>query len=262
MTAEAPGKGWMILVVSLADAAERRARIAAMLGATDWPWRFLDAARAEPAAAPYDAAAALRHRGRALTPAERGCFGSHFAAWAALRDDPALSHILVIEDDVLLDPGFDFAGLPALMTATGIDYLRLYARFSVASRRIALVGHRWLIRFRRPPYGTQCYMLSRRGAETLLGAAASVSRPIDDEMDRYWHNGLPIYALYPFPVLEMQTGSSVRATEVLPTEVTGLAHRRWQGLRIAEWLKSWGCDRTLRAKDRAIAAALARFQNR
>ncbi|WCT73240.1 glycosyltransferase family 25 protein [Sphingomonas naphthae] len=260
MTAETPATGWTILVVSLADAGERRARITAMLERTDWPWRFLDGARSEPAAAPYDATAAMRHRGRPLTPAERGCFGSHHAAWAALIADAALSHVLVIEDDVLLDPGFDFAGLPALMTATGIDYLRLYARFSVASRRIALVGHRWLIRFRRPPYGTQCYMLSRHGAATLLAAATSVSRPIDDEMDRYWHNGLPIYALYPFPVLEMQSGSSIRATEVLPTEVSGLAHRRWQALRIAEWLKSWGCDRALRAKDRAVAAALARFQ--
>ncbi len=92
--------------------------------------------------------------------------------------------------------------LPELLRSLDIHYLKLFSRFITRFRYLGRIGARGLYRFVVPPYGTQAYVVSKSGARTLVNALCRIERPVDDEMDRYWINGLPTYALFPYPALE------------------------------------------------------------
>jgi glycosyl transferase family 25 len=95
------------------------------------------------------------------------------------------------------------------MGAVGIDYLKLYSRFANRPQYVGRVGHRSLIRFAKESYGNQAYMVSTAGARKLTRAISRIDRPVDDEMERYWITGLPVYAIFPYPVLELNVSSTV-----------------------------------------------------
>jgi glycosyl transferase family 25 len=71
------------------------------------------------------------------------------------------------------------------------------------------LGQRYLIRFGTPPWGTQAYIVSREGAARLTQSIKSISRPVDDEFDRFWQHGLPSYALFPYPVMELESSTTI-----------------------------------------------------
>jgi len=201
-----------IVVISLASATQRRRSAAERLNALPWRWRFFDAHTATQNTLPYDPERAMLQRGYRLTTAEIGCFSSHFECIKAhaAQPDGALPYLLVMEDDVVLDPQFDLELLPRLMGQLGIDYLKLFSRFMTRVSYIGRVGiDRGLYRFIVPPYGTQAYVISRAGAQRLVSSISRIDRPVDDELDRYWANGLPTYALFPYPVSESSTTTTV-----------------------------------------------------
>jgi GR25 family glycosyltransferase involved in LPS biosynthesis len=133
--------------------------------------------------------------------------------------------MVVLEDDVLLDERFDFGALPTLMSQLDIHYLKLYSRFLTRFRYLGRIGQRGLYRFVVPPYGSQAYVISKVGARRLVSAAKRIERPIDDEMDRYWVNGLPTYVLFPFPVLESELGSTIAKGSAQLTLLQGIESR-------------------------------------
>jgi GR25 family glycosyltransferase involved in LPS biosynthesis len=47
----------------------------------------------------------------------------------------------------------------------------------------------------------QAYLVTRPAARRLLASIKKVTRPIDDEIDRYRVHGVPNRVIYPFPVL-------------------------------------------------------------
>lgn len=247
---------WRISVISLPGAHDRRAQVTERLEKSVWPWQLVDARATAPAGLLVDQENALKTIGRRLAPGEIGCFGSHVDCWRQLLADESLSHMLVMEDDVLLDPNYDFASLVQLMAATGLDYVRLYARWPAPARIISLLGPRCLVRFKRPVLGTQAYVLSRQGARRLLAHATHLSRPIDDHIDRFWENGVPIYSLYPFPALELQLPSSVQARNVRPTEIRGWSIMVWRGRRVWDRARAAVADLRLIAADARLRGAI------
>jgi GR25 family glycosyltransferase involved in LPS biosynthesis len=66
--------------------------------------------------------------------------------------------------------------------------------------------------------GTQAYLISSHKARSVVAAIRTISRPIDWEMDRFWANGLHNYALFPFPCLELSSGSSIKKQAEFDTE--------------------------------------------
>ncbi|MFV0625033.1 glycosyltransferase family 25 protein [Sphingomonas sp. ac-8] len=217
----------MVRVISLRESAERRARMAAQLDATGLAWRFYDAWRTPPAELPYDPARARIARGRVLTPGELGCFASHWALWGDFLFNHADDLLLVLEDDLLLDPEF-FARLDSAVLAMGnLDYLRLYAKVPAGIRNEAPFLQRHIARFSGKAYGTQAYLLTRRGAARFRRSIRRVERPIDDEMDRFWAHGMPIRAVFPFPVMEVQQGSTIEHARRSLEPLTGGERARW-----------------------------------
>lgn len=202
-----------IRVVSLVEATARRARVTADLAGFPHPWTFLDGCRADtPSVATPAPEAQIARFGRVLTGGEIGCFKSHLQALESFDAPGAPDWLLVLEDDVWIDPDLDLAGLIAVLEAEEIGYLRLFQRTHVPGWPVIQLGPRQIVYLATDPYGTQAYLISRRAAARfrrhLARTGNRIVRPVDDEFGRFWEHGLEIFALVPSPAVE-RTAPSV-----------------------------------------------------
>ena len=203
-----------IVVISMADAGERRSRFEARAHTAPVAWSFYAAHTSLHPSLRYDEVGAIVAKGRPLRAGEIGCYSSHYAAWTDLQSSDADQYV-VLEDDVIVD--WTFVGKLAQvdLAAMGINYLRLYYKFPA---RAALVKENFIDRARSivelagNAYGTQGYAITKAGARLFLDHCRIVCRPIDDEMDRTWVHGQPNLAVFPFPVLEESAGSTIGNT--------------------------------------------------
>ena len=203
-----------IVVISMADAGERRSRFEARAHTAPVAWSFYAAHTSLHPSLRYDEVGAIVAKGRPLRAGEIGCYSSHYAAWTDLQSSDADQYV-VLEDDVIVD--WTFVGKLAQvdLAAMGINYLRLYYKFPA---RAALVKENFIDRARSivelagNAYGTQGYAITKAGARLFLDHCRIVCRPIDDEMDRTWVHGQPNLAVFPCPVLEESAGSTIGNT--------------------------------------------------
>ncbi len=201
----------MAVVISLPDAGERRAAFAARAEGTSIPWQWFDAHRGLAPGLPHDRDAAIVAKGRPMYAGELGCYSSHYAAWRTFLESPA-SQLLVLEDDTIVDWGFLEKLVTVDLEAAGVSYLRLYAKRPCAFRvvlRGAVEQQRTLVEYLDRPLGTQGYVVTRDGAERFLRHCRTVKRPLDDELDRAWEHGVACLSIFPFPVIEESTASSI-----------------------------------------------------
>ncbi|WP_119304113.1 glycosyltransferase family 25 protein [Dongia deserti] len=200
-----------IIVVSLADAEERRSRFRERAQNAPVAWDFYPARTSLHPALSYDEQAAIVAKGRPLRAAELGCFSSHYAAWEDLQSDEADQYV-VLEDDVIVDWTFLSKLAEIALTEMGINYLRLYYKFPTTTavvREDFIERARSIVELGGPAYGTQGYAITKAGAKVFLDHCRTVTRPIDDEMDRAWVHGQPNLAVFPFPVMEEFSGSTI-----------------------------------------------------
>ena len=239
-------------VISLRSAEERRRYMIRQLEMFKLPWSLFDALTGDAPPIPYSQAeAAIDWRGP-LTAGEIGCFASHYACLAEFVAQNTARYRLVIEDDVQLDSGFWFDRLPGLMDATGLDYLRLCAKFPFRHRVVAVFGQRFIVRYSSGPLGTQAYVISQRGAQQFLKSVDRITRPVDWELDRYWHNGLPPYTLCPFPLFEMERTSTVPKIRGAEFRASGMQWLRRQVRRNLERAKREAASLALLPRDRQV----------
>ncbi|MET4322943.1 glycosyltransferase family 25 protein [Bradyrhizobium sp. RT5a] len=245
-----------VIVISLPDS-PRRERMGANLNALGLPWRYFDALRHPPAHLPqYDEARSIRYWGRTLSGSEIGCAASHLAVLSQLATSSEETWTLVIEDDVALDAGFNYNALLSLCRIGQIGYLRLYARHLPCLRNVTWLGQRQLIRFEKAPMGTQAYLISSSKARSFVGSITAICRPIDWEMDRFWHNNLANYALFPFPCIELTTASSIRKQAEADRQPSALDKVAWVAWKSREAVRRFVTNVYLRQRDRTIRRAL------
>ena len=111
-----------IVVISLPEAADRRATFAARAAMTSLPWRWFDARRDLGAELEHDPDEAIVAKGRPMYPGELGCYASHYAAWTTFLESDA-DQLLVLEDDTIVDWGFLARMVEVDLDAAGIAYL-------------------------------------------------------------------------------------------------------------------------------------------
>ena len=200
----------LVQVISLPDAAGRRGGFTDRARHTTLPWRFFDAHRELGSGLSYHPDDAVVAKGRQLTAGELGCYSSHFHAWQTLLESRA-TQMIVLEDDTIVDWTFleklaavDFAG-------RGVSYLRLFAKRPCAFRLHgdAIEPQRYLIEYAGYAHGTQGYVITRAGAERFARHCRRVRRPVDIELDRAWDHGVPCLAVFPFPLTEISTASTI-----------------------------------------------------
>jgi glycosyl transferase, family 25 len=217
-----------VVVISLPEAADRRATFADRARGTTLAWRWFDARR--------DLAPGLTHD----PDEELGCYASHYAAWQQFLQTDA-AQLLVLEDDTIVDWGFLETLLTFDLHAAGIAYLRLYAKRPCAFRpvmRDAVEQQRTLVEYFDRPLGTQGYLMTRQGAEQFVRHCRRVRRPLDDELDRSWDHGIACLGIFPFPVIEQSTASTIEPARFERFVIPGRLKLRRQAMKMRDrWLK-------------------------
>lgn len=199
-----------IFVINLERSQDRREfmhRQLEPLGLAYEFFRATDASRGELAGVSrYDERLALRWLGHALQPSEVGCFASHYRLWQHCVSTNC--SLVVMEDDVHLQPGFSKAVTAATDTVITHHFVRLCGLANRPYRALTdfADGHR-LVRYLKGPRGTQCYAISPAGAAALLRGADRWIDAVDLYIDAFWLHGLTSYAIVPFHVLhDMDNG--------------------------------------------------------
>lgn len=235
----------LVLVISLPDAAERRAGFAERARGTTLPWRFFDAHRELGPGLTYRPEDAIVAKGRPLMPGELGCYSSHYHAWLALLDSGA-PQMIVLEDDTIVDWTFLEKLAAVDFAARGVFYLRLFAKRPCAFRLHgeAIEPQRYLVEYAAYAHGTQGYVVTRAGAERFVRHCRAVRRPVDIELDRAWDHGVPCLAVFPFPLTEISTASTIGAARWdrpgIPAGLGGARFRMRMGeraRRIGRWMR-------------------------
>ncbi len=203
------GDGVIVVRVISLEGSPRRAGMASQLAAAPAiDWSFFDACSSIPDWLGHDPAAVRRTIRRDMTRGELGCFASHASLWRWLGTQAPGTAMLVLEDDLLLDPMF-LAELDDFAAATPADYLRLYAKAPAPATVIGRAGGRHLVRYRGVAFGTQAYFIRQPAAARFAASITGIVRPVDDEMDRYWAHGVANLGLFPFPVMELGLPSTI-----------------------------------------------------
>jgi glycosyl transferase, family 25 len=200
-----------VVVISLPDAADRRATFTERARGTTIQWTWFDAHRELAPGLTHDPDDAIVAKGRPMYPGELGCYSSHYAAWERFLDSGE-PQMLVLEDDTIVDWGFLEKLVTMDLQAAGIAYLRLYAKRPCAFREVlrdAVEQQRTLIEYLDRPLGTQGYVMTREGARRFVHHCREVRRPLDDELDRSWEHGVACLGIFPFPVIEQSTASTI-----------------------------------------------------
>lgn len=225
-----------VRVISL-QGSDRRPAMARQLDPLGLDWSFFDACTAPPAGLPYAPERARRHHGRELSPGELGCFASHVELWRWLAEQGDDRPLLVLEDDLIIDPVF-FSRMEAVTAAFApYDYLRLYAKVPAGMRRVGSFLDRHVAQFSGRAYGTQAYLISPSGAKRFLESIKDVVRPVDDEIDRFWAHKLPTLMIFPAPVIEIDRGSTIENSRRHATKLPRIEDIHWKSVRLFEKIR-------------------------
>lgn len=200
-----------ILVISMTGADERRRSFAEDVN-TFLSWSFFDAQTSIDPRLHYSEEDAIIAKGRPLRPGELGCYSSHYALWHQLLNDENASQYIILEDDVIADWSFlePFAAVDH--SARGHDYIRLYYKKPTPHRPVEadfVCRANWLIEVTGYCFGTQGYLITKKGARRFIDALTKVDRPVDDAMDRSWIHGVRNLAVFPFPLMERRVPSGI-----------------------------------------------------
>lgn len=255
-----------IKVLSMKSAVERRERIEDSLNArSGLNWSFFEPISGETSPVPYDEVSTFRRRRSVMSKAEVSCAASHISLINEFTNNEDLDYLIVLEGDIYIDPNFDFSRSVEAAEILGLNYLKLYSRLLAPAIYISSFGRAVLYRFSWPPCGTQAYILSKSGAHAMMQSflrRPGLDLPIDQMMDRHWETGIPVYAFYPYPLLELAVPTSIHTPEQrgaldqrnreLELEFPASFFERKQD----KWREAWrrrASNRAFKTRDRQVA---------
>ncbi|WP_086933289.1 glycosyltransferase family 25 protein [Agarilytica rhodophyticola] len=133
-----------------------------------------------------------------LSGGELGCWASHYLLWETCVNTQET--IVVLEDDITIDNNFPKALHAAKQLIDKYHYIRLSCVWDNRNQKIDNYGNHTLIRYFKPPSGTQAYMISPRAAQNFINHAKTWHCAVDNFMDSYWIHKTECYALKPFSI--------------------------------------------------------------
>ncbi|PZU51205.1 MAG: hypothetical protein DI568_00980 [Sphingomonas sp.] len=150
--------------------------------------------------------------GHRMSAGAFGCFNSHRAAWAAIVASGE-SHGMVLEDDMILAPGFgalvnDAGWIPADADVVKLETWGTRAHVAKAGTG---VGGRYLGRLLSSHIGGGCYILSAATATRLLAMTERFSDPVDELLFNETLEFFPtatIYQMVPAPAVQGKRSDS------------------------------------------------------
>ena len=173
-------------------------------------WSYFDAHTSlQQSGLTYDPDRVMRTYGRALTVPQIAVTSSHIAVLSEFVARDNAEHILVLEDDVIFDTDFPLDRLREFCSANAIDYIRLFGKHYANAVQLGFFYDRSILRFTTSTTGTQAYIMSRNGAKRFVDSFPTIDTTVDLAMDAFWQTGLPIYSIYPYPVIERYAPTSI-----------------------------------------------------
>jgi glycosyl transferase, family 25 len=199
-----------VVVISLRNATARREYMAAMLERTGFVWSFFDAHTGlHSPELRHDEATTRSHYGRALSMPQIAVYSSHFAVIKRFLDQSSADYVLVLEDDIILDTDFPLREFCSYCATYGLHYVRLFGKHFAKSAHLGFFYDRSLIRHMTTPTGMQGYVMSKTGARIFTDNYRSVDATVDLNIDRFWESRLPLYSIFPYPIIERFTPTSI-----------------------------------------------------
>ena len=244
--------GVEIVVISLPTAVERRRKIEAMFEGTGLTWSYFDAHTSlKHPGLQYDLDEIKRRFGRTLSIPEIACCSSHAAVLDEFLKRGSSEYVLVLEDDVILDTDFPLDDFGSFCSEKSIDYIRLFGKHYTKAVRLGFSFDRSIVRYKSSPAGTQAYLMSKAGARKFLEGYRSIDATIDLAMDRFWTLQLPIYSIFPYPIIERYAPTSIPMA-VYVKERSRWENLTWQYNRAVAKARKIGANIALRAEDRRM----------
>jgi glycosyl transferase family 25 len=200
-----------IRVITLDTSVDRRRAFTQMARDIKLDWAFFPAhtSLAEPLR--YGERAAVRRSGRPLSPAEIGCYTSHFKIWEWLSNSD-LDQAIIFEDDVIVDWALIEKLVITRFSDHGVGLLRLHTygpfRWSIVKYKF-FSSNNHLVRLIGMVPGAAAYVLSKAAARTLVLKYSFIAAPLDWVLSRYWEHGVINYCMFPFPVIERDGPSTI-----------------------------------------------------
>jgi glycosyl transferase family 25 len=249
-----------IVVISLPTAAGRRRNIDAMFRGTGFNWTYFDAHTSlKHPGLRYDLGEVKRLFGRTLSAPEIAVCSSHVAVLGDFLERGTTEYILVLEDDVIFDIDFPLEEFGAFCSENNIDYVRLFGKHYAEAVRLGFFFDRSIIRYKTSPAGAQAYLMSKAGARKFLESYRSIDATVDLAMDEFWITQLPIYSIFPYPIIERYSPTSIP----VPASVKELSSWetliRWRN-RVAAKVSKIGANVALRGADRRMQHKSWRFR--
>ena len=195
-----------IVVISLADATQRRAQIQAQLSAHDLPFTWLEAVDGrkwsdDKLAQFIDHKALFNNLSHKPVAGSIGCHLSHMKAYETLlaSDDEAL---IILEDDAVINAELPhyISSLSDVMKQIDIVFLcdRRENRPAIEIGKIGKNEKQASICVKRfSNIGTTGYAINRRAARYLLDNHKEFGIEIDCLLNRWWHHGLGVATIKP-----------------------------------------------------------------
>jgi glycosyl transferase, family 25 len=200
-----------IRVISLDGSVDRRQAFRQMAGGTALNWAFFPAHTSVTEPLRYDNRVATRRCGRPLSPAEIGCYASHFKVWEWLANSD-YDQAIIFEDDVIVDWAIIAKLSINRFGDYGINLLRLHISYPFNCKMVQyrlFSPNTHLVRIVGNVPGAVSYLLTRAAARVLVANYSIVSAPLDWVLARYWEHRIPSYCIYPFPVIERGGPSTI-----------------------------------------------------
>jgi glycosyl transferase family 25 len=248
-----------IVVISLASATERRHKIEALFQGTGLNWSYFDAHTSlKHSGLQYDVGE-IKKRFRPLSGPEIAVCSSHVAVLSNFLERGSTEYVLVLEDDVIFDTDFPLDKLSAFCSEKGIDYIRLFGKHYAKAVHLDFFFDRSIVRYLSSPAGAQAYLMSKAGARRFLESYRSIDATVDLAMDRFWTQQLPIYSIFPYPIIERFSPTSIPMPPD-ERELGGWKNLVWQYNRTITKVKKIWANIALRGADRRMKRDSWRFR--
>lgn len=251
--------GLDIVVISLASATKRRQQIDAMLTGWGRSWSYFDAHTSlQQPDLTYDPDRIMRTYGRALTVPQIAVTSSHIAVLSDFLERNTAEHILVLEDDIIFDVDFPLEKLRDFCVSHAIEYMRLFGKHYADAVRLGFFYDRSILRYTTSTTGTQAYIMSRSGAKRFIESFPTIDTTVDLALDAFWQTGLPIYSIFPYPVIERYAPTSIPippSTDDLGLMGLVYLYAGRLGRKCRKIARNW----TLRSTDKTLQRKLDHF---
>jgi glycosyl transferase family 25 len=182
-----------------------------MAGGTKLDWAFFPAHTCTTEPLRYDDRFAIRRWGRSLSPSEIGCYASHFKLWEWLANSD-YDQAIIFEDDAIVDWAVIEQIYINRFDDYGINLLRLHTLYPFHWRIVKyriFSSQTHLVRTIGWAFGTTAYLITKTAARTLVSSYSIVAAPVDWVLGRYWEHRIIGYCMFPFPVIERLSPSTI-----------------------------------------------------